>query len=102
MAFGKVCSPQYLVWILPLGLGLSLEHRRRAPLVLLLALFAVTQLVYPILYGRLEALRPGVCALVLARNALLLAWSGLLLRTRASTPTVPAEGPPALDAPLLN
>jgi hypothetical protein len=99
IALGKVCSPQYLVWILPLGVGLSLDDRRRAPLVLLLALCGLTQLVYPVLYGRLESLRPGVCALVLARNGLLLAWAGLLLWKRAaSQPGHPVE----VEARLLN
>jgi hypothetical protein len=97
IALGKVCSPQYLVWILPLGVALSLDHPRRTPLVLLLALFALTQLVYPILYARLEALRPGVCAVVLARNALLLAWGVLLLR---EPPPSPASRATATD--LLN
>jgi hypothetical protein len=79
IALGKVCSPQYLVWILPLGLGLSLGAARRARLAVLLALVALTQLVYPVMYGRLESLRPSVCALVLLRNGALLAWAALLL-----------------------
>jgi hypothetical protein len=79
IALGKICSPQYLVWILPLGLGLSLGAPRRARLAVLLALVALTQLVYPVMYGRLEALRPGACALVLLRNGALLAWAALLL-----------------------
>jgi hypothetical protein len=82
IALGKVSSPQYLVWLLPLGLVLSLREGRRARLLVLLAFLALTQLVYPILYSRLGALRPGVCALVLARNALLVAWAILLLEPR--------------------
>jgi hypothetical protein len=97
IALGKVCSPQYLVWLLPLGVGLSLDDRRRSPLILLLALSGLTQLVYPVLYGRLESLRPGVCALVLLRNGLLLAWAGMLLGRRAASPPGPG-----LDARLLN
>jgi hypothetical protein len=97
IAVGKVCSPQYLVWILPLGVGLSLDDRRRAPLVLLLALLTLTQLVYPALYGRLESLRPGVCALVLARNGLLLAWAGLLLWKRGAS-----QPGPAVEDGLIN
>jgi hypothetical protein len=84
IACGKVSSPQYLVWLLPLGLGISLGEERRARLPVLLASLALTQLVYPILYGRLESLHPGVCALVLARNGLLLTWAARLLRPRAA------------------
>ena len=80
IACGKLSSPQYLVWILPLGLVLSLADGDRAGLVLFLAVLALTQIVYPIRYARLEALRPGPCALVLARNVGLLVWALRLLR----------------------
>jgi hypothetical protein len=80
IACGKVSSPQYLVWILPLGLVLSLTEGDRAGLVLFLGILALTQLIYPIRYARLEALRPGTCALVLARNVALLVWAFRLLR----------------------
>jgi hypothetical protein len=85
VACGKVSSPQYLVWILPIGLALSLTDGRRVCLVLFLAFLALTQTVYPITYGRLEALRPGPCALVLARNVVLITWAALILGERRAT-----------------
>jgi hypothetical protein len=80
---GKVCSPQYLVWILPLGLALSLARDSGIALGVLLATFALTQLIYPVTYGALESLRPWAACLVLGRNALLLAWAGFMMRGRS-------------------
>jgi hypothetical protein len=80
MVFGKVCSPQYLVWIFPLGLALSLTRANSIALGVLLGTFAVTQLIYPVSYGALESLRPWAVCLVLGRNALLLAWAGFIMR----------------------
>ena len=56
MVLGKVFSPQYLVWILPLGLvvsGASLRARG-----LLLSALLLTQVIYPICYGPLSELQP--------------------------------------------
>jgi hypothetical protein len=80
VALGKVGSPQYLVWLLPLGVGLSLAGTRRSPLALFLAASLLTQIVYPIGYGAVESLRPWALGLVLLRHGLLLAWSHALLR----------------------
>jgi len=90
IACGKVSSPQYLVWILPLGLVLSLSDGERLGLTLFLAVLALTQLIYPVCYAGLEALRPAACALVLARNLLLLAWAFRLLARQ------PGPGPGAI------
>ncbi|HLK88777.1 MAG TPA: glycosyltransferase 87 family protein [Polyangia bacterium] len=78
----KLSSPQYLVWILPVGLALSLAEGDRRELASLLAVLTLAQLVYPISYARLEALRPGACALVLARNVTLIVWTVRLLARR--------------------
>ncbi|MSP62361.1 MAG: DUF2029 domain-containing protein [Myxococcales bacterium] len=89
MALGKVFSPQYLTWLLPLGVLVSLLDGRRARVLLLIA-FALTQIIYPFAYrfGLANALHPAFGLLVLARNGLLLAWAAWLLR-----PSAPTEGP---------
>lgn len=82
MVTGKVFSPQYLVWLLPLGLLLALGRagRDRALLAaLLLAAMGLTQLIFPFSYGALMALAPAACALVLLRNALLVWFAARLL-----------------------
>ena len=71
MGLGKVFSPQYLVWLLPLGLVAALFRSRRAALAML-ALFALTQVLYPYSYGALRRLETWSYALLLARNALLI------------------------------
>jgi MFS family permease len=81
IALGKISSPQYLTWVLPLGLVLSLDRGRGLQLAVLLVLLALAQVVYPVLYARLSALRPVPCAVVLARNALLLVWAILVQRS---------------------
>ena len=86
IACGRVCSPQYLVWLLPLGVMLSLTSPRRVGLPLLVTTFALTQVIYPIGYGALEALRPWACALVLLRNLLLLIWARVILGRDGTAP----------------
>jgi hypothetical protein len=76
MVLGKVFSPQYLVWLLPLGFLLS-GARLRAR-VLLLSVLVLTQVIYPIAYGSLSGLAPWAGLLVLLRNGLLLVWAVLL------------------------
>jgi hypothetical protein len=85
MLFGKVFSPQYLIWIVPLGVALSLRGqpptlRGRSAVLLFLGVLVLTQLIYPVSYAALENLRPWACALVLLRTALLGAWAWRTLR----------------------
>ncbi len=81
LAFAKVLSPQYLVWLLPL-VALALP---RAPAIGAagLALLLLTQVEFPGLYWRLVALEPLPIAIVAARNALLLGTLVLALRHAA-------------------
>lgn len=85
VACGKVASPQYLVWILPVGLLLSLTNPRRLGLILFIACLALCQVIYPMFYGAISALKPFPFVFVLARNLTLLTWGVLLLRTPTRT-----------------
>jgi uncharacterized membrane protein len=69
IAFGKVLSPQYLVWLLPC-VALVLPRR---PLLGAagLGLLVLTHLEFPALYWRFVAFAPLPVAIVVLRNALL-------------------------------
>ena len=73
MVLGKVFSPQYVIWLLPLGLLVALRERRL--LVMLLIAMGLTQVIHPISYAALKELRPWACALVLLRNLTLLGFA---------------------------
>jgi hypothetical protein len=75
IVFGKVLSPQFLLWLVPL---LALL-RGRAAALLLLAVLGLTQAVYPSRYDALVGLQALPVWLLVARNALLLALAGLLV-----------------------
>jgi uncharacterized membrane protein len=78
VAFGKVLSPQYLVWLVPLvALVPSV-----AAYALVLAALVLTQLWFPSRYGELVALGE-VSWLVLARNLVLVALAVVLTRRLA-------------------
>ena len=90
IAFGKVLSPQFLLWLLPL-VALS---GRRAPAFLLLAALGLTHAVYPDRYDALIQLHALPIALLAARDALLLGVLTVLLLEytsgKASTSTANA------------
>lgn len=85
MVFGKVFSPQYLTWIVPLAIVASVAAGRGACWHLLVVL-ATSQAIFPFLFaiGAADAGRPWFGVVVLARNALLLAWAVNLLRQRGA------------------
>ncbi|MEZ5409013.1 MAG: glycosyltransferase 87 family protein [Acidimicrobiales bacterium] len=81
LVFGKVLSPQYLLWIVPVTLVVS-GRRGRAACALAVAALAATQLYFPARYPGLRALDPGPVLLLTVRNCLLIAlaacaWTAL-------------------------
>ena len=69
IAFGRVLSPQFLLWLVPLvALAFAWRHA-----LLLLAVLALTQAVYPSRYDELVDLRTTPILLLVARNVVLLA-----------------------------
>lgn len=79
---GKVLSPQFVIWVLPLGaLAWSWRLDALAAAVGLAAL--LTQLEFPARYFDVVAREPGAVALVALRDLVLLAVLGLALRALA-------------------
>lgn len=80
---GKVFSPQYLVWLIPLGALASL--RAEGARKWLIAALALAQFEYPFLYSSLSAAtEPLFGFVILARNLALWGWIILLLRAPAA------------------
>jgi hypothetical protein len=76
VAFGKVLSPQFLVWLIPL-VPLA---RRKAALGLFAAALVLTQVEFPFRYERLAfGLDRSVAGVVLARDLLLVALLAALV-----------------------
>ena len=90
MAFSKVLSPQFFIWLLPV---LALVAARDWLLGLLggVALL-LTQVEYPALYGDLLDLEAPVLALVAARNLLLVALFCVTVWRLARPPWRPQPG----------
>ena len=75
VAFDKVLSPQYLVWLIPL---VPLVRGRLAQLLLVAGL-VLTQIEFPARYWRFVALDPGMTTVVLWRDLVLVALYLLLV-----------------------
>ena len=86
-AFGKVLSPQYLVWVLPLA-ALALGWRMYALFGALAAATLLTFAEFPARYFDLVDGDPGALALVACRDALLVAALVACVRALARTPAV--------------
>jgi hypothetical protein len=115
IAFNKVGSPQYITWLaVPVILGLATNavgrgRSFRTPAILILLLAALTQLIYPYLYGYVLGLNPVMLIVLSARNLLyfvLLGWAVVALwrafRTAEAAPSTehqPAEDQPDEDQP---
>jgi uncharacterized membrane protein len=94
VAFGKVLSPQYLIWLVPVVLLTT----RAAPIALLAAAMVLTHVWFPDRYG--DVVSFGAAGwLVLARNLVLVALFAVLV-TRARVRGGAAVGaPPAWPRP---
>jgi Glycosyltransferase family 87 len=82
-ALGKVLSPQFVIWALPLG-ALAFAWRMHALAAAVAAAAILTQVEFPARYFDLVAREPFPIAVVTARNAVLLAT--LFLAVRALQP----------------
>lgn len=79
MAFSKVLSPQFMIWLLPAWAVVAARDPVLAALGALVLL--LTQVEFPALYWRLLDMQPGALAVVVARNLLLLAlWAAAMGR----------------------
>jgi hypothetical protein len=76
IAFAKVFSPQYLLWLAPLVV--VIPGRRRAALAGVLAACSLTAWVFPTHWQALLSLHWGPLLVELARNLLVVATAGLL------------------------
>ncbi len=72
MTFGKVLSPQYFVWTLPVVALVAARDRLLAALAL--ATLLLTQIEFPALYWRFLDMEPPSLSVVIARNLLLVAF----------------------------
>jgi hypothetical protein len=83
IAVNKVGSPQFVCWIaVPVLAGLLADARAfRTPAVLALVTAALTQVVYPHLYGALLALHPPMLVALTVRNLLFFVLLGWAVRT---------------------
>jgi Protein of unknown function (DUF2029). len=78
IAFNKVGSPQYMVWLVaPVVLGLVYQGRGfRTPAILVAIMAALTQTFYPYLYDGILMLNPALLVVLTLRNLLLFAVLG--------------------------
>ena len=103
VTFGKVISPQYLVWLLPAALLIGGRRGTVAAIALPVAM-GLTQLVFPLLYADLVERAATVPVWLLAgRNALLLVllwsvWPRRGPRGRQTTGVAPDRREPELAA----
>jgi hypothetical protein len=99
-ALGKVFSPQYLLWVLPLGTLLSCLAGRRFCVALVLVCL-LSQAIFPVAYDALAGLSPWAFALLGVRNLLLVLWAvGLLRWASAKTQERAALGTPSRPVSL--
>jgi uncharacterized membrane protein len=89
VVLGKVLSPQFVIWIVPLG-ALAFAWRMRTLAAAVAAAAVLTQLEFPARYFDLVAREPLPLALVALRNAALLLVVALAVRALTTT-TAPSS-----------
>jgi uncharacterized membrane protein len=92
VAFGKVLSPQYVCWLLPLA-AVAAAHGARLAAALVAAAALVTQLWFPAHYFDVVFQEGWAVAAVAVRNALLLLALGATARALARSPARASAGP---------
>ena len=104
MAFGKVLSPQYVIWMLPVVALVGAQDRLLAVLTLVALLPHPVE--FPDRYADLLAFDMLTVLIVAARNVLLLVTLVISLRRLAKAPEEPAPDgrsyPPAVGRPASN
>jgi uncharacterized membrane protein len=94
---GKVLSPQFLIWVVPLG-ALALAWRLHALAAAVALALLLTQIEFPTRYGDVAAREAGALWLVAARNAALaaviyLAWRAVRSRPARAAGSARSQSP---------
>jgi hypothetical protein len=97
MAFGKVLSPQYFIWILPVWPLVAVRDKWIG--LLGGATLALTQAEFPALYWNLLAMEKAPLAIVVTRNTLLVVTFAFALWRVWRLPEAPAE--PSAETSLV-
>jgi hypothetical protein len=101
MVFGKVFSPQYVIWLLPALALVAVEDRLLGALGFVVLL--LTQIEFPSLYWRLVDLQSSVLMLVSVRNILFVALYAVALWRLANLPPIDeAAGSAAPDSTAVS
>ena len=105
IVFNKVGSPQFIGWLaVPVILGAVAAIRGgesfRVPAALALVIAALTQLIYPYLYGYLVSVHPLMLIAITSRNLLLIALLAWAVRrvVRLARPHFASDDDRELDA----
>jgi uncharacterized membrane protein len=93
VVFGKVFSPQYLCWLLPLAMLAWAQGERVASALTAIAAL-LTQVWFPTRYSDLVDQQGGIWQVVAVRNALLLLALAATARALARSPRHAAAWPP--------